>query len=401
MSDQIKPIEEIEETETEAQSDGPDFDNMSDEEFLSLDPSASGIGSPDLSTPETVTLEERIDAKSAEAPQAEDEDDTETEAGTETSLGEETADPVAKDAGTADAGEAGAKVSDTETGKETTTSQEAAPNFEELYKQVMKPFKANGKEITPASPDEAIRLMQMGANYTRKMQVLAPNLKMMRMLENNGLLDESKLSFLIDLDRKDPKAIQKLLHDGKIDPLDLDVSSEPAYTPGNHAVSDQEMAFHTTLGDVMSTPEGKETVSHINSQWDQDSKKALYREPQLLAIIDTQRANGLYAKISSEIDRRRMLGDLQNIPFIAAYKQVGDELHAQGKLIPESAPAPVQAPRPVLDTRAAKPKPTATNGDKARAVSAAPSAGKASAPVNLDPFSMSDEEIMRLTSLKV
>lgn len=52
------------------------------------------------------------------------------------------------------------------------------------------------------SVDEAIQLMQMGANYTRKMQELQPHRKTLLMLENNGLLDEGKLSFLIDSDEE-------------------------------------------------------------------------------------------------------------------------------------------------------------------------------------------------------
>ena len=44
------------------------------------------------------------------------------------------------------------------------------PNYEEFYNQIMTPFKANGKMISLKTPDEAIKLMQMGANYTRKIQ---------------------------------------------------------------------------------------------------------------------------------------------------------------------------------------------------------------------------------------
>lgn len=49
---------------------------------------------------------------------------------------------------------------------------------------------------------EAVQLMQKGANYTRKMQDIAPHRKVLLMLENNGLLDEGKLSYLIDLEKK-------------------------------------------------------------------------------------------------------------------------------------------------------------------------------------------------------
>ena len=67
-------------------------------------------------------------------------------------------------------------------------------DYEAFYKKVMAPFKANGKMITLRSPEEAIQLMQQGANFTKKMQAIAPHRKLLIMLENNGLLDESKIN---------------------------------------------------------------------------------------------------------------------------------------------------------------------------------------------------------------
>lgn len=418
----------------------PNYEDLSDEELMQIDPASAGISAPDLETEEADWLEDRIDnaaGPSADAgpaaadPEEGDEADEEGDEGVSEEDGDqpadagdtpEDADADAKDGEESDKGEEdhttpnhtgeGNKPegADKDKAADKAETPDEPQDYEKLYKELMAPFKANGKEFTPSSADEVKRLMQMGANYTKKMQHLAPNLKLMRMLENKGLLQEDKLSFLIDLDQKNPEAIKKLLHDGKIDPMDLDTSSEPAYQPGNHSVSDQEMAFHETLGNVMQTTSGKETVTLINSGWDQDSKKAIYREPQLLSIIDEQRSNGLYAKISAEVDRRKILGEYQNVPFIVAYKDAGDKLHAEGKLLPPDAsaqtqglqnPAPQQPARPVLETRTAARKPSVTNGDKARAISSAPRAAKAAPAAPLDPFSMTDEEIMRVTSLKV
>jgi hypothetical protein len=231
------------------------------------------------------------------------------------------------------------------------------------------------------------------------MQSLQPSLKMMRMLDNNGLLDEKKLAFLIDLDRKEPKAIQKLLHDGKIDPMDLDASADPSYQPGNHSVSAQEMAFHTALEDTISTQPGQETVALINSQWDQASKEVLYREPEILQIITTQRANGIYDRISAEIEKEKILGNLGNVPFLTAYRTIGDKLHTQGKLLPAEAAEPSSAKR-VVETRTAAPKRTTTNGDKAKAAQSATTAPKAT-PKEFDPYVLSDEEFLEQTKLRV
>ena len=225
------------------------------------------------------------------------------------------------------------------------------------YEQIMAPFKANGKTMQVKSVEEAIQLMQMGANYTRKMQELQPHRKTLLMLENNGLLDEGKLSFLIDLDKKNPEAIKKLLQDAKIDPLDVDLEKESTYQEGNHKVSDEEAQFRLVLDELNSNPVGRETLQTINSTWDQASKEVLWKQPEVMNTIYQQRENGVYARITAEIDRRRTLGVIQvGVPFLEAYRVVGDELHKAGAFndlfkSKASAVAPVA-------TRAAMPKPT-------------------------------------------
>ena len=284
-------------------------------------------------------------------------------------------------------------------------SKAEAPDYEALYKQLMAPFKANGREFTPSSPEELVRLAQMGANYTKKMQALKPNLQLMRMLENNGLLDESKLSHLIDIAKGNPAAIQKLLHDTKVDPLDLDTSAAPNYTPGNHRVSDEEMQFQEVMADVTATETGKDTVIHIDKTWDLASKKAVFKEPQVLSIINEHRATGIYDQICGEIERQQMLGEIpSNVPFINAYMAVGSRLQAEGKFTPKPAstgPAQtntgtVAVPRQILETRAAQPRKVVSNGDRAKAASPGPKASSKESHRSFDPFSMTDEEIMAI-----
>ena len=225
------------------------------------------------------------------------------------------------------------------------------------YEQLMAPFKANGKTMQVKSVEEAIQLMQMGANYTRKMQELQPHRKTLLMLENNGLLDEGKLSFLIDLDKKNPEAIKKLLQDANINPLDVDMDKESTYQEGNHKVSDEEAQFRLVLDELNSNPVGRETLQTINSTWDQASKEVLWKQPEVMNTIHAQRENGVYARITAEIERRRTLGVIQvGVPFLEAYRVVGDELHKAGAFNDLFKPkAPAVAP---VATRAAMPKPT-------------------------------------------
>lgn len=301
---------------------------------------------------------------------------------------------------------AGEKVVPAPAGKD--MKQEDLVSF---YDQVMKPFKANGREINLRTPDEAIRLMQMGAGYGRKLQEMQPHLKTLRMLEKNNLLDEGKLSYLIDLEQKNPDAIKKLIKDSGLDPLDLNIEDNTNYRPTNHSVSDTEVAFSEALKDVSAQPGGRETIQQINTTWDKTSKEALWAQPELLRIIQSQKENGLFDQISAEMERKKMLGEIApNTPFLEAYKIAGDALVATNSLnLPESEAAPKPQPanpaavvQPaadpnagrVLGTRTAAPKSGAATNDKAKAA-ASPQSSSRKAKETVNPLDMADDEFLK------
>jgi hypothetical protein len=192
--------------------------------------------------------------------------------------------------------------------EEKSEKTEEKPGTERVF-QVPTSFKANGKTIELKNEQEALALMQMGANYTKKLQELQPHRKMLMMLENNGLLNEGKLSFLIDLEKKNPEAIKKLIKDAGIDPLEIDTSVDSAYRPGDHSVTDQEEQFRTVISDIATDEAGKETVLKIQS-WDQTSKDAVWAQPEIMRVIHEQRENGVYDIITTEMERRKTLGTI-------------------------------------------------------------------------------------------
>mgnify|MGYP000623767716 CR=1 FL=1 len=298
------------------------------------------------------------------------------------------------------------KVDDSSLGSETTTTavpveqvteQVASVDYEGFYKKIMVPFKANGRTVELHTPEEAIQLMQMGANFTRKMQDIAPHRKVLMMLENNGLLDEGKLSYLIDLEKKNPDAIKKLIKDSGMDPMDIDTTVEPTYREGNHRVTDEEASFRNTLDELSSNPEGKVTLNLIHTGWDQASKEALWKQPEILSLIHQQRENGMYDRIATEVERQRVLGTIPpNTPFLHAYKAVGDKL-VEANAFSDLLPKPVAAP---VATRVAVPKPQVVNNDKASAAASSRSTSrKAESFVN--PLAMSDDEFLKQMSNRV
>ena len=83
--------------------------------------------------------------------------------------------------------------------------------YEAMYNELMAPFRAAKREIKLDNIKDARRLLKMGVDYSQKMQKLKPQLRTLRTLESAGLTDPSRINFLIDLDKKDPAAIRKLL----------------------------------------------------------------------------------------------------------------------------------------------------------------------------------------------
>lgn len=262
-------------------------------------------------------------------------------------------------------------------------SEDLAPDYKGFYDAVMSPIKANGKEFQARSPQEAIRLMQMGANYTHKMQSIAPYRKKIQMLQNAGLLDDDKLNYLIDLSHGNQEAIKKLLKDNKLDPLDLDVHEEPKYVPGNHTVSDSEVQVQTIVDDLKSTPDGVETLRMIQG-WDQASLNTIWETPSIMTTLHEQRQNGVYKLITDEMEHQRMLGNIpEGTSFLEAYKAVGDYcLQKQQAYMQQQQMR--NLPRGPLNK---------APNNNAQVKSAAPSGrSKKAAQVMVDPFSLSDEE---------
>lgn len=271
-------------------------------------------------------------------------------------------------------------------------------DYKAFYERVMAPFKANGKTIELKSPEEVLQLMQMGANYTKKMQSIAPYRKTLLMLENNNLLNEDKLSFLIDLDKKNPEAIKKLLKDSNIDPLDIDTSIEPAYKAGTNKVSDAEANFMSVLSELKTQETGMATIRTINDTWDEQSKDLLWNDPSIMNTIHQQMNNGAYQLIVDEMERRKMLGQLSpSVPFLMAYQQVGNDLVRQKQRQAQSMQSvqnqSVQPQQPVAVKKQST-KPSVTNDKQARAAGITKTNSKP-AKKFINPLAMSDEEFLK------
>lgn len=378
-------------TEQLDQQNVPDILNMSEDELSRLDISQylnQGSENPEDEQPEQTTENQ----PTVETEQ-EEEVETDPEPGNEPET--ENPEPTEEPAEQGDEG----KAKDTPT-KETSKAKtdpesQNVPDHKAFYESIVgKPFKANGRDITVQSPEEVIKLMQMGANYHEKMAALKPNRRIMKMLENENLLNEQELGFLIDLHKKDPKAIAKLVQDSGIDLMDFDVEQGAGYQSQHVAPPESQIELADTVQELQNNPGFKEVLTHVTTAWDAQSQDIIASNPGLLRVLDAQKASGNFDVIANEVARLKVLGQLNGMSSIQAHAAVEQQLQAQGVLkAPGVQPAP--AKETVVPPAKAAPKKETVNAKKAAAAPKQTVQGKLTVKgENL--FSLSDEEFAKI-----
>lgn len=202
---------------------------------------------------------------------------------------------------------------------------------EDIKKILGTPIKAGGKEIVLDDPEDVVRLVQMGVGYHKSMEQMKPHRKTLALLEKNGLLDQDKLNYAIDLINKNPKAIEKLVKESGIDVYEFDSSEEPTdYIPTPQNISDEEVALNTVIKEIEHTPTYARTINVLGTEWDNASRELIRKYPDVIKIINDQMENGTFDTVSNEVEKYKMLGRLpQGLCDLEAYKYVGDAMYAQ------------------------------------------------------------------------
>ena len=278
------------------------------------------------------------------------------------------------------------------------THSDSATDYESQYKKIVgTPFKANGKEITVDSAEDAIKLMQMGANYHKQMQQLKPAKRIIAMLEQAGMLDENKLNHAIDIMNGNSAAIHKLIQERNVDVSDLYSDSEVDYTPNQHQVTDERIELDTLFNELNSTSHGQRVLQEVAGTWDEKSRYTIGQTPEILRLLSNQVESGIYDVIVAEVDKQRMLGNIPaNAPMLQAYEQVGKYLQANGRLIPAGSnvgKVPTQQTKEFKQHQATVPS-NGSNTRKRVANTARSSTSSISTQMD-NVFAMSDEDFKR------
>ena len=275
------------------------------------------------------------------------------------------------------------KLKDQNTDKEPTKVDNQEVDYKSIYEQVFKPFKANGKEITPKSVEDIISLMQMGANYTKKMQLMAPMKKVVQSLDN-AKIDEQELNFLIDVSKGDKEAIKQLLIKHKIDPLEIDLDGDNTYSPRNNIASDEDVEFNDTLMDIHdSLPKIQEI---LNKTWDDSSKKAILKDPRLMRALHEEVQMGRFDEVQKRLEAEKTFGRYKGISDVNAY------IDLVSKMEQERMKTKTQPETPT------KTESTKRIPDKSKAAPTKGKTSKSSSSLTAkDLLSMSDDEFNKLS----
>lgn len=341
------------------------------------DPPAEGAEAEAQPEAEAAEGEEPTEAESGE-PKAEGEVDTEPAAGNGPAEGE--GKPDGED-------------------EPDTGSDKAKPyDYRKQVERILSPIKANGRNIQVNTVDDAIQLMQMGANYHKKMEGLKPGLATLKLLEQHGLLDQEKLSHLIDLSKGDVNAINRLVKDKGIDTLAIDAEKADQYKVGTYNVNTKAVELDNVLQDLQDSPKYADMLNVVGKQWDNASQKALEDNPEHLRAITAHMESGIYEAVEDRVFTERALGRLRGLSDFDAYRTVGEQMHKEGKF--NAQPTEVKstakpAPKVTKVIPATKTVNEAAKKDQKRAASSSVKQAVTKPVTDYNPLSMSDEEFIK------
>lgn len=276
------------------------------------------------------------------------------------------------------------------------TSGDTDFDFESGYKEILKPFKANGKEMKVDSVDDVRRLMQMGAGFSKKMQKLKPHLKIVKSLKDNGLLDQDKLDFLIELSQGKPEAIAKLMEDNDVDPLDIDKEIAAGYKPKSYEVSDSEFNLDQAIDSIRGTDGFEESMKVMGEEWDQKSREIIAENPEIVNVINDHVQSGIFEKVQAEVDKERALGRMTGMSDVEAYREAAGALQKKGILVDSNKETVSKETDPLKREAGKVTKEKSIAKAKAKKKAAAPSGGGGKThKITKDLSSLSDEEFLR------
>ena len=211
---------------------------------------------------------------------------------------------------------------------QTDTTELSAEEFRDL---LTKPFKASGREVVFKDPQDILRLMQQGFDYQKKMAGFKPQKRIIKTLEQHGLLDEAKLNQLIELSQGKPEAVAQFLKDRNIDTFELPDVEEKPHQYGNYMVNEQQVEFEKKVNELRGTQYGNAVLNFVNSLPDQDFT-TVFNNQRILDDLAFHAQSGLLDDALNQLAADRAVGKVpSDMTPLDAYNAISGYLYQQNQ----------------------------------------------------------------------
>lgn len=224
--------------------------------------------------------------------------------------------------------EEGTQLASTTTEEQSENTELSAEEFREL---LTKPFKASGREVVFKDPQDILRLMQQGFDYQKKMAGFKPQKRIIKTLEQHGLLDEAKLNQLIELSQGKPEAVAQFLKDRNIDTYELPDVEEKPHQYGNYMVDDQRIDFEEKVNELRGSQYGNAVLSFVNSLPDEDFA-TIFSNQSILDDLTFHAQSGLLDDALNQLAADRAVGKVpSDMSALDAYNAISGYLYQQNQ----------------------------------------------------------------------
>ena len=190
-------------------------------------------------------------------------------------------------------------------------------------------FRANGQDFE-FTQEEVLAQFEtvfgQAANYTQKMQKMAPFRKMISAIESEGVTHE-QLNLAIDALRGDKGAIKKMLETNKIDAYDLtseDADNTP-YVQKNYGKDETSLEIEEITSTIQNDEEFVITTNVIDEQWDSSSRQTIAQNPKMILGLHADIKSGLYDEVAPAAMKMKVL-DGNSKSDIEYYMIAGEQL---------------------------------------------------------------------------
>lgn len=194
-------------------------------------------------------------------------------------------------------------------------------DYKAFYDEVTAPIRADGRDFTIKSSEDLRNLVSKGLDYTQKTQQIGPYRKTLAFLRDNDVLDDTKLSYMVDLYKKDEKAVKQLIRDVTAEPkeegkrklelYDLDPEQEDEsqryHFQNKNTITDEQLNFQEAFNEISVSEGGNDFLNKVLQKFDESSVSYLYKNPQSLRLLYQADRAGQFDQILDKMQYNDMI----------------------------------------------------------------------------------------------